>query len=204
MRAFTIAAFCLAAQFAAHGAWAQAQQEPPLSAWATPQSVARTFQQACVATGGDESAAVDWALSQGFEPAEALRGNVDGLLSGQPGSVLAAPGTRGRVLLAAAKGRQCTVWADQTAGPALRTAVIEALAALTSKGARLQLVVDRNFERAGAWRNQMQWRYRAVGVIGDLGLGSITTLSDAPGTQALNAAPLPATPAFAPDGLPTR
>src|SRR4051812_10533887 len=86
MRAFTIAAFCLAAQFATHGAWAQAQQqEPPLSAWATPQSVARTFQQACVATGGDESAAVDWALSQGFEPAEAMRGNVDGLLSGQPG-----------------------------------------------------------------------------------------------------------------------
>jgi len=50
----------------------------------------------------------------------------------------------------------------------------------------------------------MQWRYRPVGVIGDLGLGAITTLSDTPGTQALNAAPLPATPAFAPDGLPTR
>jgi hypothetical protein len=204
MRAFARVAFCIATQLACGAAWAQAAQEPPLSAWATPQGVARTFQQACVMTGGDESAAVDWALSQGFEPADAMRGNVDGLLSGQPGSVLAAPGTRGRVLLAAAKGRQCTVWADQTAGPALRSAVIEALAALTSKGARLQLVVDRNFERAGAWRNQMQWRYRPVGVIGDLGLGAITTLSDTPGTQALNAAPLPATPAFAPDGLPTR
>jgi len=204
MRAFASAAFCIAAQLACGAAWAQAAQEPPLSAWATPQGVARTFQQACVLTGGDESAAVDWALSQGFEPADAMRGNVDGLLSGQPGSVLAAPGTRGRVLLAAAQGRQCTVWADQTAGPALRSAVIEALAALTSKGARLQLGVDRNFERAGAWRNQMQWRYRAVGVIGDLGLGAITTLSDTPGTQALNVAPLPATPAFAPDGLPAR
>ncbi|MBC7954991.1 MAG: hypothetical protein H7Y33_03850 [Cytophagales bacterium] len=179
-------------------------QEPPLSVWATPQGVARTFQQGCVLTGGDEAAAVDWALAQGFEPAEALRGNVDGLLSGQPGSVLAAPGTRGRVLLAAAQGRQCTVWADQMPGPALRSAVAEALSTLTAKGARLQLQVDRNFERAGAWRNQMQWRYRAVGTTLDLGLGAITTLSDNPGTQALNLAPLPATPAFAPDGLPTR
>ena len=133
-----------------------------------------------------------------------MRGNVDGLLSGQPGSVLAAPGTRGRVLLAAATGRQCTVWADQMSGPALRSAAIDAVSSLTAKGAKLQLQADRNFERAGAWRNQMQWRYRAVGTTLDLGLGAITTLSDNPGTQALQAAPLPATPAFAPDGLPTR
>ncbi|HET7795122.1 MAG TPA: hypothetical protein VFL64_17195, partial [Rhizobacter sp.] len=106
-------------------------------------------------------------------------------------------------LLAAAAGRQCTVWVDQMAGPLLRNAVIEALQSLTSKGARLQLQVDRNFERAGAWRNQMQWRYRAVGASGDLGLGAVTTLSDTPATQALNAAPLPTTPAFAPDGMPT-
>jgi len=178
--------------------------EPPLSAWATPQGVARAFQQACVVTGGEAAAAVDWALSQGFEPAEALRGSVEGLLSGQPGSVLAAPGTRGRVLLAAAQGRQCTVWADQMPGPALRLAVAEALGALAGKGARLQLQADRNLERAGAWRNQTQWRYRAVGVTEDLGLGAVTTLSDSPGTQALHAAPLPAMPAFAPDGLPTR
>lgn len=177
--------------------------EPPLSTWATPQGVARTFQQACVVTGGDAAAAIDWALSQGFEPADALRGSVEGLLSGQPGSVLAAPGTRGRVLLAA-QGRQCTVWADQMPGPALRFAVAEALGALAGKGARVQLQSDRNLERAGAWRNQMQWRYRAVGTTEDLGLGAVTTLSDSPGTQALHAAPLPATPAYAPDGLPTR
>ncbi|HEX3141985.1 MAG TPA: hypothetical protein VHQ87_18155 [Rhizobacter sp.] len=181
-----------------------AAAEPALSFWATPLSVARAFQQACVLTGGEEAAAVDWALSQGFEPAEASRGNVDGLLSGQPGSVLAAPGTRGRVLLAAASGRQCTVWADQMPGPALRNAVIEALSTLTSKGARLELQADRNFERAGAWRNQMQWRYRAVGASGDLGLGAVTTLTDSPATQALHAAPLPTTPAFAPDGMPMR
>lgn len=180
------------------------ETEAPLSAWATPQGVARTFQQACLLTGADEAAAVDWALSQGFEPAEWLRGNVDGLLSGQPGSVLAAPGTRGRVLLAAAAGRQCTVWADQMSGPALRSAVAEALRSLAAKGARVQLQADRNFERAGAWRNQMQWRYRAVGASTELGVGAVTTLSDNPGTQALHLAPLPATPAFAPDGLPTR
>jgi len=206
-RTFAFTRFVVAAAWLAGGcASAQAQDpaEAPLSAWATPLGVARTFQQACVLTGGDEAAAVDWALSQGFEPAEALRGNVDGLLSGAPGSVLAAPGTRGRVLLAAATGRVCTVWADQMSGPALRSAVIEAVTSLSAKGARVQLQADRNFERAGAWRNQMQWRYRAVGASGDLGVGAVTTLSDNPGTQALNVAPLPATPAFAPDGLPTR
>jgi hypothetical protein len=184
---------------------ALAQDNPgPLSAWASPQGVARLYQQACVLTNAEEVAAVDWALSQGFEPADPMRGNMDGLLSGQPGSVLAAPGTRGRVLLAAATGRVCTVWVEQVQGPALRSAVIDALGTLTYKGAKLQLGVDRNFERAGAWRNQMQWRYRAVGASGDLGLGAITTLGDGPGTQALHAAPLPATPAYAPDGLRTR
>ncbi|MBX3622429.1 MAG: hypothetical protein KF891_20885 [Rhizobacter sp.] len=187
-----------------HCAQAQAPAEAALSAWATPTGVARTFVEACVLTGAEEGAAVDWALAQGFEPVDPMRGNMDGLLAGQPGSVLAAPGTRGFVLLAAATGRQCTVWADHLAGPALRFAVMEALSVLAGKGARLQLGVDRNFERAGAWRNQMQWRYRAVGATGDLGLGAITTLGDGPATQALNAAPLPATPAFAPDGLPTR
>jgi hypothetical protein len=178
--------------------------EPPMSYWATPLAVARTFQQACVLTGAEEAAAVDWALAQGFDPAEASRGNVDSLLAGHPGSVLAAPGTRGRVLLAAATGRQCTVWVDQASGPLLRSAVIESLSSLTSKGARLQLQADRNFERAGAWRNQMQWRYKAVGASGELGLGAITTLSDSPGTQALHAAPVPTTPAYAPDGVPLR
>ena len=44
----------------------------------------------------------------------------------------------------------------------------------------------------------------AAGAGSDLGLGAITTLGDGPGTQALNATPLPAVPAFAPDGLTTR
>jgi hypothetical protein len=184
---------------------AVAQQNPvPLSAWATPQGAARIFVQACVQTSAEEGAAVDWALGQGFEPVDPARGSMDGLLAGQPGSVLAAPGTRGQVLLAAATGRQCTVWAEQMPGPPVRTAMQEALGQLSSRGAKVQLGVDRNFERAGAWRNQLQWRYRAVGASGDLGIGAITTLGDAPGTQGLNVAPLPATPAFAPDGLPVR
>lgn len=186
-------------------AQAEAEVEAPLSAWATPQGAARIFQQACVLTGAEEAAAVDWALAQGFEPVDPMRGSMDSLLAGQAGSVLAAPGTRGRVLLAAATGRQCTVWAEQMNGPAVRTAAIEALSALKFKGARLQLGVDRNFEHSGAWRNQIQWRYRAVGASSDLGLGAITTLGDAPGTQGLNAAPLAAAaPAYAPDGVPTR
>ena len=57
---------CMMALLAPGSAWAQitatpSTEEPPLSAWATPQGVARAFQQACVLTGGDESAAVDWA-----------------------------------------------------------------------------------------------------------------------------------------------
>lgn len=189
-----------------HGtALAQADAEAPLSHWATPQGAARVFQQACVLTGAEEAAAVDWALSQGFEPVDPMRGSMDSLLAGRAGSVLAAPGTRGHVLLAVASGRQCTVWAEQMNGPAVRTAAIEVLSALKFKGARLQLGVDRNFERAGAWRNQMQWRFRAVGASEDLGLGAITTLGDTPGTQGLHAAPLPpAPPAYAPDGVPTR
>lgn len=182
-----------------------AQDKPPaLSSWASPQGAARILTQACIQTHAEEGAAVDWALAQGFEPVDPMRGNMDGLLAGQPGSVLAAPGTRGQVLIAAATGRQCTVWAEQMSGPLVRSAVQEALGLLASKGAKLQLGVDRNFERAGAWRNQLQWRYRAVGASGDLGIGAITTLGDAPGTQGLNVAPLPATPAFAPDGIPTR
>ena len=155
-------------------------------------------------TGGEEPAAVDWALSQGFEPVDKQRGDMNGLLSGQTGSVLAAPGTQGHVLLAAAQGRLCTVWADQMSGPAVKLAMVELMGMLSAKGARIQAQPDRNIERAGAWRHQMQWRYRAVGVTQELGVGAVTTLSDAPGTQALHIEPLQATPAFAPDGLSIR
>lgn len=182
-----------------------AMVEAPFSEWASPQGVVRAFQRACVSSGGEAAAAVDWALSEGFMPADLMHGNLEGLLSGQPGSVLVAPGTRGQVLLAAAQGRQCTVWADAMAGPAVRLAMAEMMGRLSAPGARVQLQVDRNIERAGAWRNQMQWRYRAAGAPQEQALGAVTTLIDTPGTQALHAAPLPINPpAFEPDGVPVR
>lgn len=174
------------------------------STWSTPQAVATLFEQACLKNEGQAAAVVDWALAQGFEPADALRGNTDGLLAGQPGSVLAAPGSARRVLLVAAQGQQCTVWVEQMAGPPMRLAAAEALGRLGSAGARVKLEVDRNIERAGAWRNQMQWRYRAVGVAQEYSVGAVTTLGANVGTQALNLSPARAAPAYAPDGVPLR
>ncbi len=195
-RALFAGAVCLA------GGGALAQTES--AAWHSPQAVARLFQQACVLNNREESGAVDWALSEGFAPADTLQGNLDGLLSGRPGSVLAAPGSGGRVLLVSAQGRLCTVWAEQLPGPAVRAAVAATLAGLPGRSERLELMLDRSVERAGAWRNQLQWRYRVPGDTGSMALGAVTTLSTAPGTQALHAEPLPATPAYAPDGVPVR
>ncbi|HZE93053.1 MAG TPA: hypothetical protein VE029_15275, partial [Rhizobacter sp.] len=136
---------------AAFGAQAQTQPQEPAhdslvtptpeaaSPWTSAQAVARLFERACVQHQGQASAAVDWALSQGFEPADLTHGNTDSLLSGQPGSVLAAPGSAGRVLLAAAQGQLCTVWVEQMAGPPLRLALAEMLANLGANGARVKL-----------------------------------------------------------------
>jgi hypothetical protein len=173
--------------------------------WDAPRNVARAFVQACLLNEGQPAAAVDWALAQGFEPLDPLRGNADELLAGQPGSVLVAPGSQGRVLLAVAEGQRCTVWAEQAAGPSLKLAMAAALGELAAKGARLQVEVDRPIEHAGAWRNQTQWRYRAVGARNEFSIIAVTTLLPAPATQALNLAPARSLgPAYAPDGLPAR
>jgi hypothetical protein len=171
------------------------------SLWADPRAVARLFRDACIQTEGQPAAAVDWALAQGFSPVDPMRGSTDELLAGEPGSVLAAPGSDSRVLLVAAQGARCTVWAERLSGPGLRLAVVEVTGELTGKGARVQLQVERSIERAGAWRTQMQWRYRRVGGSQDFGIGSVTTLTAAPGTQALNFAPMPAATGIAPDGV---
>jgi hypothetical protein len=176
---------------------------PLRSLWADPRAVARLFREACIQTEGQAAAAVDWALAQGFSPVDPMRGSTDELLAGEPGTVLAAPGSDSRVLLVAAQGSRCTVWAEQLSGPGLRLAVVEVTGELTGKGARVQLQVERSIERAGAWRTQMQWRYRRVGGSQDFGIGSVTTLSAAPGTQALNFAPMPAATGIAPDGVRT-
>jgi hypothetical protein len=201
--AFRAAVFCGAALVAGLPCAAAAQARvfgaDPQS-WLTPQGVAAVFQQACVRTEAQNDAAVDWALTQGFEPLDALSGSAHDLLEGQPGAVLAAPASEGRVMLVVTQDRRCTVWAQRVSGPALRLAVAEALGRVTAGGARVQLQLERNIERSGAWRNQMQWRYRAVGGSLEFGLGAVTTLTAAPATQALNMAPWQAAPP-APDGM---
>lgn len=175
--------------------------DAPRSPWLAPRAVARVFREACVDNEGQAAAAVDWALAQGFSPVDPIRGSTDGLLSGEPGSVLAAPGSDNRVLLVASTGSRCMVWAERVSGPGLRLAVVEMTGELAGKGARAQLQVERSIERSGAWRSQMQWRYRRVGGSQDFGIGAVTTLTAGPGTQALNFAPLPAPTAVAPDGV---
>jgi hypothetical protein len=163
--------------------------------WLTPQGVAFAFQQACIRTEAQAEGAVDWALTQGFEPLDVLMGSTHEMLQGQPGAVLAAPGSEGRVMLVVTTDRQCTVWAQRANGPALRIAVGEAMGRLTAAGARVQLDLERNIERSGVWRSQQQWRYRAAGGGREFGIGAATTLTATPATQALNIAPLsPAAP----------
>lgn len=181
--------------------------------WAAPESVARLFHEACIKGADKPAGVIDWALANGFDPVDSAGGSADDLLGGEPGTVLAAPlasprtqdgaPPATRVLLAGGAGR-CTVWVEGVAGAPLRMAVAQMLAGLTAKGARLQLQVDRPIERGGAWRSQQQWRFRAPGATLELGLGAVTTLTDAPGNQALNMTLLPPTPALAPDGVPLR
>jgi hypothetical protein len=106
-------------------------------------------------------------------------------------------------MLVVRQDRHCTVWGQRISGPAQRLAMAEMLGRLGTGGGRVQLQLERNIERSGAWRNQMQWRYRAVGGSLEFGLGAVTTLGASPATQALNMAPFqPTSPA--PDGLPSR
>jgi hypothetical protein len=193
---------CGALLLAAH---ASAQPVPQAGTWEQPRNVARAFVQACLQTEGQPSAAVDWALSQGFEPLDPLRGNADELLSGQPGSVLVAPGSDGRVLLAVAEGQRCTLWVDKAAGPPLKLAMAAVLAEQTTRGAKLSVEVDRAVENAGAWRNHLQWRYRALGARNEFSIVAVTTLLPTPATQAINLSPArPLGAAFSPDGQPLR
>ncbi len=169
----------------------------------TPQGVANIFHQACLRHAAQSEAAVDWALTQGFEPLDALGGTGYDLLEGQPGNVLTAPGTQGRVVLVVTHDRRCTVWAQRLSGPQLRLAMAEVMDRMGSVGHRVTRDIERNIERSGAWRNQTQWRIRLVGVVAEFGVSAVTTLGTAPATQALNVAPWLA-PAPAPDGMTQR
>ncbi len=180
----------------------------PVRLYGQPTDVLQVFEQGCLAAAGTTSTVVDWALSQGFEPSDVRQSASDeSLLSGRAGAVLVAPGSEGRVLLVAADDGRCSVWADQMAGPPLRLAMRGWLEGLAGRGATIEAQGDRNLQRAGAWRNQLQWRYRATGSSAELALGAITTLAASPGTQLLHLQPLPvssALPPVSPGGLPPR
>ncbi len=170
----------------------------------TPPAVANVFAQACLRTGAQAEGAIDWALTQGFEPLDALGGTGYELLEGQPGNVLRAPGAEDRLLLVVTHDQRCTVWAHSVSGPQLRLAVAEVMGRLSTGGARVTRDFERNIERGGAWRNQTQWRYRPVRANAEFGVSAVTTLGTAPATQALNMAPWQAPVGPAPDGLPAR
>lgn len=169
-----------------------------------PQAVVELFDAGCVAHEGEVQRVVDWAITAGMEPLDPATPNVQALLDGREGSILALPGTQGRVMIAAGSGRHCVVWTEQASGPALRLALLQVLAGRTAKGELVETEVDRKVERGGAWRQQTQWRYRRVGGSADYQIGAVTTLADRPAAQVLRLAPRPPSVGSGPDGTPLR
>jgi hypothetical protein len=172
--------------------------EPPNAA-----AIVRAFVEGCVVNEGDPVSTTDWALSAGFLPIDPLTDQQQ-LLNGQPGTVLSMPGSSGQVLIAVAANRRCTVWTERALGPGVRNALRQSMADLASRGAQVQPLVDRSIERAGAWRQFEQIRYRRVGGSQDFAVASVTTLTSRPGAQALNFGPYASGPARDPDGLQNR
>lgn len=163
------------------------------TAYGDPADVLRIFDQGCIDALSRGQSVVDWALSQGFEPTDVRQSASDeSLLGGRTGAVLSAPGSEGRVLIVAADDGHCSVWADGMSGPGLRTALRAWLDALAARGLRLQPAIDRNLERAGAWRNQLQWRLQMGAGRSEFDVGAVTTLAAAPGTQLLHMRPVSA------------
>jgi hypothetical protein len=170
-------------------------------------TIVRVFIDGCVANEGDSMKTVDWAINQGLEPVFERGGVAETLLSGRPGTVLAMPASASPVLLAIDLDKRCTVWAERGDGPAVRAEFVKAMNALAAKGARLQPLQERTVERGGAWRMQLQMRYRRVGGSQDFGVGTVTTLSAPPAAQALSLAPMASrleAPATDPMGVPVR
>lgn len=179
-----------------------AQVSAPLRE-AEPAEVVRWFVEGCVAHEGEPVPVMDWALTRGFDPLDPIFPEVGALLAGRAGAVLRSPD--GAVMLATTTDGACTVWAERSIGPAVFLALQQAIGQLSGGGARVQVQFERHIERAGAWRRQWQARYRRVGGAMDLGLGSVTTLTDTPAAQVLQLSRVPpAGPVSDPDGLPRR
>ncbi|WKB52597.1 NMCC_0638 family (lipo)protein [Eleftheria terrae] len=167
-------------------------------------AVARAFVDGCVLTEGDLTGATDWALSAGFEPRDAQAPEASTLLDGHTGSVFAQPEGGIKLYLVVLTDGGCTVWAEGVSGPAVHQEFQRAMAELGAKGARVSKGTERNIDRGGAWRRQLQLRYRRVGGSQDWGLNVVTTLDAPPGVQALHLARAPAATLPDPDGLPAR
>jgi hypothetical protein len=153
--------------------------------------VVQAFVEGCVLTEGELTPAIDWAVNAGWLPVDMLAVDVRPLLGGQAGTVLAMPDTAAPVLLAVTADRGCTVWAERLPGPALRSAFQQSVAQLARRGGRVQPMLDRTVERAGAWRQHLQLRYRRAGGSHDHAIGAVTTLTPAPAQQALHLSPAP-------------
>ena len=169
---------------------ARANAEALPVAPAAADAIVRAFFEGCVAHEGDSIRTVDWAINQGFEPIDAHEGVGATLLSGQPGTVMKMPDSATPVLLAIDLDKRCTVWAELSDGPAVRAEFAKAMSALAAKGARVRPLQERTVERGGAWRMQVQVRYRRDGGSQEFSIGAVTTLSAQPTAQVLNAAPL--------------
>ena len=170
-----------------------------------PEQTVRAFVDGCIAHDGEIAAVTDWALAHGWVPVDPLQeASARPLLEGAAGQVLQASRRSSALLLAVSAAGRCVVWASDQDGPLVRLALLRAIAALSARGARARIEVDRTVEHEGAWRNVMQWSYRRPGGSKELRLGAATTIGAAPAAQALQLAPMPDAPTYQPDGQPTR
>lgn len=162
----------------------------------TARGLVQMFTEACLAGEAQVQLVDDWAINRGFVPLDASDPGARALLDDRPGSVLSPAGLEGRVMLAVVDRAHCIVWSDRAGGPSLRLALLQALGERRARGETAELTLDRRIERAGAWRQQTQWRWRRPGASGEWGIGLVHTLTDTPAAQVLRLAlvvPLPAT-----------
>lgn len=174
---------------------AQAAPEavPATSAPVAPVDPVRLFIDACLLAASGPAEAVDRGLQAGLFPYPGDAPQAAPLLDGRPGTVMSLAGPAGDpppiVMLAVVPGGHCTVWAEGLHGPSLHQDLILAVEALRQQeGVSVQPLSERTVERAGAWRRQVQWRFRLAPGQPELGFGTVTTLGDAPGAQVLRLA----------------